>query len=458
LLLERYKELSANSNTFSLYTEAGNGKLGCMYYSFNSNYRYIKSYLKNYETFKAADGVDRNEWEMNPEHGQEMLKQHTVKMLQSKLFSKNERVYYQTRKGETLGSIPIDYTENEKWILIFLILLDAYFEDIPNYFLERTQYVLENLIASSNGSLDITKETMKFIKECSDKPTIDMFSQDYIYIDTFFQPYDSQDFLSLYLNSNENEKQKLHEYVRSNYETKARNCILSKKFKASGVYDRGMVIDNAKVLFLMEYFLQNMKFDGYEDYTHKIIECYKQIELIDEDRVLHFIEENREVYQMIYYNLFEQDMLEIDETVYEDEGIIPIEKIDNTTTATITKFKQINSILKRKAMERANYKCELEILCNCASHYFTSKKTGQNYLEIHHLIPREFSNEFENSIETVENYVSLCPRCHRLLHQANDRERTMALNSLFAQRGELLKARGITVDNRTIKKYYGIEE
>lgn len=90
-LLEEYKKLTKNNSALKYYSEMGTGKGGRIFEFQNTNYRYIKSFYTNYFTFKAgADGIDRSEWELNSNHGQENLKQHTVNMLKSRLFSKNE--------------------------------------------------------------------------------------------------------------------------------------------------------------------------------------------------------------------------------------------------------------------------------------------------------------------------------------------------------------------------------
>ena len=106
--------------------------------------------------------------------------------------------------------------------------------------------------------------------------------------------------------------------------------------------------------------------------------------------------------------------------------------------------------------EKTQYKCELSDLFNCK--YFTAKETNKNYLEIHHFVPREFSNEFEDSIEILDNYVALCPHCHRMLHLAVDRERIGALSFLLNKRKVALHEHHIDVDIDTIKTFYGIEE
>ena len=94
--------------------------------------------------------------------------------------------------------------------------------------------------------------------------------------------------------------------------------------------------------------------------------------------------------------------------------------------------------------------------------YFTSKDSSKNYLEIHHLIPREFSNEYDKSIEVLGNYIALCPHCHRLLHFAVDRERSSALTYLFNKhKDELRKLELLYKDDekelKKLKEFYHID-
>lgn len=89
--------------------------------------------------------------------------------------------------------------------------------------------------------------------------------------------------------------------------------------------------------------------------------------------------------------------------------------------------------------------------------YFTSKETHKNYLEIHHFIPKEFANDFDKSIEILENYVVLCPKCHRKIHLAEDKERKHMINKLFNERVDLLSAKGIKIEKEQIYRYYNIE-
>lgn len=462
-LLNKYIEMSENIEILKQYAETGTGKYGKMFKFINTNYRLISSIITNYNTFKVIDGIDRANWELNTNHGQENLKQHTVNMLQMKLFSKDERIYYKTQKGETLEKISDEYEENEKWLLVYMLILDAYFENCPNYILERTKEIIEDFQVYNNDIKNITEVISKFIVFSDTMDIYELFEQEYIYMDTFFLPFEDNDFLALYNQSNKEEKEELFEYVKENYRNRDYKCILSKKYKPSGVYNRNMVRDNAKLLYITS-FINNTNFRDFSDFTNKIVDYYKTIEpTIDTGKLKQFIfKHHKPVFEMIYINALRPEILDenrINDLEATAETIAEIEKskIDDTTSNNIEQLNKISGILKKKAKERVEYKCELEELCTCESHYFTSKETKKNYVEIHHFIPREFSNDFEKTIEVIENYVSLCPRCHRMIHKAVDRERDVLIAFLFNKRKGSLDLKGLKISLDEIKKYYKIE-
>lgn len=101
-------------------------------------------------------------------------------------------------------------------------------------------------------------------------------------------------------------------------------------------------------------------------------------------------------------------------------------------------------------------KCVLDECEICK--YFTAKENGKNYLEIHHFIPREFANDFDYPIEVLENYVALCPNCHRKIHLAVDSERKHMINIIFNLRQELLAKKGLVITLQDLYNYYKIDE
>lgn len=482
-----YVEMCKDSEFLSQYSKTGDGKFGKMFAFQNTNYRLLLSFITNYKTFKkGADGIDRSLWELNGNHGQEKLKQHTQNMIKSRFFSKNKRTYYHTRKGEVLENISSEYSEEEKWILVYLLLIDSYFDNTPNYILKRSEEVWGNFLVYEKSNNDIIKMLLDFINESKTERFNNFFEQEYLYFDTFHTPFKNYDFLANYVNSNEYDKKELYDYIVENHEklndllrqkknndpekiskveellSNFNNDVISSKYCSGGVYTKGTIIDNAKILYISTY-INSTNFKDFVDFIHKVIDKYAEIETIDSRKIYRFIFASyKDIYENCYVNIFDPDYdddiplannmseEEENEILEEVQKISVIEDLDQRTKSS--------SILKKKALERAEYKCELEGICHCSSLYFTSKKTQKNYMEVHHLIPREFSNDFEKSIEQIENYVSLCPRCHRFIHYATDEKRKPAINYLYDRKIGSLNNKGIEITEKQLNQYYKIEE
>ncbi len=456
-ILEKYIEMSENSNVFNKYYKCGKKNYGNMFMFKNTNYRTILTFESSYKKFKKVNGINRSDWEKNELYNQEKDKHRTVRMLGTKLFSKNERIFYKTEKGNVLEKIIINeekFSQSEKWILIYFLILDSYFNNKANYIKSVTNYFFENFITSGMLEEDIEEELKKIIL-VQDKEIKDLIRYKYLYMDTFKFVYNGYDFLNDYISSSKEQKDQLYIYIENNLKNKNSCCIISKKYASNGNYTKDTLIDNAKLLF-MTIILKNNKI-SFKEFVKNLVERYSNIEKnIDTGKILNFIFKNRDVFEIIYYNIFEIDYLGL-ETNYTVEGEIEESKIDDTSTKNSNILKRTSAILKKKAKERSDYKCELEKICGCDNFYFTSKETNQNYLEIHHFIPREFSNDFERSIEIIDNYITLCPRCHRMIHLATDRERKTLINYIYDNRSKRLEEKGLKITKKEIIRYYNIE-
>lgn len=64
------------------------------------------------------------------------------------------------------------------------------------------------------------------------------------------------------------------------------------------------------------------------------------------------------------------------------------------------------------AIADANYLCEFD---NQHKH-FISKFNGENYVEAHHLIPMQYQDQFDKSLDIHANIVSICLVCHKKIH------------------------------------------
>lgn len=105
------------------------------------------------------------------------------------------------------------------------------------------------------------------------------------------------------------------------------------------------------------------------------------------------------------------------------------------------------------ALEHANYQCEL----NNNHQSFISKKTNKKYMESHHLVPLSAysTGEFEDTeLDRVANIISLCPSCHRLIHNGKDENVHEKLSILFQARKKRLTNAGINISLVELQELY----
>lgn len=128
--------------------------------------------------------------------------------------------------------------------------------------------------------------------------------------------------------------------------------------------------------------------------------------------------------------------------------ILPRPKMVNSNGS----FKwQRNSIIVSQVIKSAHYCCEYDITHKT----FTSKKTGENYVEGHHLVPLQNQEHFTNSLDVYANIISLCPICHCLLHRGVQNERKYVLEKVFDDRKQRLQNSGINLTVRDLFKIIG---
>lgn len=461
-LLNIYKDLCKNERWYDIYCSTGEKSNGKILYFLNTNYRNLWVFEAGYNVFKEIENIGRDKWIHNENHGEEKEKQHTVNMLKSKIFSRASNRYYRSKKGLAFADmLESDFSKEERWIIIYLTILNGYFANIQNYTHNRILQIVELMKNRGISREEYVKILLDFIKQC-DKGDIEIFRHDYLYFDTFYKNFEDIDFLKIYIDSTLEEKQELKEYVsnqpKNRETTKEETCTISYKYKSKGSYVKSTIIDNAKI----QYFtlaLLDREYKNYSEFFEFALIKYSEIYRdTDTDKVINFIEEHKDVYKLIYEEVFNiiQYSLNFREDKNVKESDVDLEeKIDDTDINSIDKYNKVSTILKKLAKTNSNYRCELEDFYGCQ--YFTSKESHKNYVEVHHLIPRAVGNDFESSIEVVENYVALCPHCHRLVHLGEDVERKPALHNLYIKRIEALKQKGLYITEKELKDYYLIE-
>lgn len=105
-----------------------------------------------------------------------------------------------------------------------------------------------------------------------------------------------------------------------------------------------------------------------------------------------------------------------------------------------------------RAIVDADYLCEI----NNSHVTFTSKVSGNNFVEAHHLIPMSCQEDFlPDSLDVTPNIISLCPICHRALHHAQFTIKESMLKKIFSRKRKAdLKKCNLSVDIDTLLDYY----
>jgi 5-methylcytosine-specific restriction enzyme A len=104
------------------------------------------------------------------------------------------------------------------------------------------------------------------------------------------------------------------------------------------------------------------------------------------------------------------------------------------------------------AISNAHFKCENDPIHET----FKSSTTLQQFVEAHHLIPMEFQDDFQGSIDVPENIISLCPNCHRAFHNSINITKVELIKKFYNFRKKLLFDRGIIIDENKLMEYYKI--
>ena len=118
-----------------------------------------------------------------------------------------------------------------------------------------------------------------------------------------------------------------------------------------------------------------------------------------------------------------------------------------------TRYK-IDPRIAKTVIANNNYMCEYAQILGTVHKTFSNKK-GVQYQEGHHLIPIKAQKNIVVNIDRTENIVSLCPTCHRAIHNACKDEKLEILTKLYAKKIKDLKKCGIDITLEDLfNKYY----
>jgi len=465
-LLEIYKEKNNNPEWFFSHSSLAEDNVGSMFEYTNTNSRTQASFLNAFSKFLEIENRPRKLWPKQEDHGQEMHKHYVVNMIQSKLFKKDaNELYNRTAKGLLYNDfIKLNIPEDDKWFINYLFLLNGYYLNRKNYIIYRVKQDLLGYLLSVDGVTEglLIRYANELLKADSFRVIL---RSHFFFIHSF---YDDSDFLINYLRASEAEREELAGYIEENLKTEKFACCISKKYQPGGNFTQNMLLDETRVFLLTLLFIQSKDVSSTNIYEIFVGSFNQNISTVKEKVVLSYLHRNKNIFDAIFAEILESEDLEIDvsDTITIEEATQILEAgtedkaedyIDETSEVGRQKIKAVYGIKKRQARILSGYKCGLETINNCGPIYFTAKVTGKNYLELHHFIPREFRNDFSYSIEVLANYITLCPRCHRQIHLAVDRERKHLINALYEERKTRLVVVGLKLDLSEIYAYYKID-
>jgi 5-methylcytosine-specific restriction protein A len=102
------------------------------------------------------------------------------------------------------------------------------------------------------------------------------------------------------------------------------------------------------------------------------------------------------------------------------------------------------------ALERAGYSCEIDR----GHKTFEVRNASHLFMEGHHLIPVQFQDDFEHSLDVPENIISLCPNCHRAIHKAKANLQKDLIELFYKRRKQSLFKRGLYLELNELIYYY----
>jgi len=123
-------------------------------------------------------------------------------------------------------------------------------------------------------------------------------------------------------------------------------------------------------------------------------------------------------------------------------------KITNSSTRYKRNPSQAASVIKKN-----NYKCQFDPTHDS----FVSASSGNQYVEVHHLIPISKTDDFTYSLDVPANLIVLCPNCHKTIHLASEEEKVVLLNKFYQERVDQLERAGIAVEFEKLCDFYGIK-
>ncbi len=294
-ILEFYLNQQKYPEWYQKFQSTAKNKSGKVFSHTSTNYRNILNFLSDLDKFKQNNGVSRSEFKKYDNNGQEIDKQRIMPLTNANIIVKDIDKFYLTPIGYVcLDLIEGDYQEQEKWILLYILLLNYQNEGRNNDIILTSKEYIKYLTNVGLKETEILEE-LKNVQKCTEIDQI--FKKDIFWYITFAK---DRQFLQKYMTSTKEEKEMLFSYViNAQKDRKSKDCI-GHKYVAGGAMLKSTFLEECELLFYT-YSLTLHKYDTLEEMVERLLELYKEIHgTLNKDVIEKFIKNNRSIYQSVF--------------------------------------------------------------------------------------------------------------------------------------------------------------
>ncbi len=305
-ILSYYLQQQENPNWVKKFQSTSDDNSWKIYPFTNTNFRTIDSFLRQMDSMKDVNWIDRKNWAKTDWAWQEKDKQRINNLRKAKFItSKTETIFEITPAWFTCLSISNQsqtknitikdwLNKDEQRLLLYLLLLN-YWEEKRKETINCSRRCFNELKKILSDSEIFNELEYLIINKCKNKASL--FSTDIFRYITFAN---DDRFLEVYKNSSISEREKLHNYV-INKASEQTDCI-AHKYISSWAFSTSMFKNEATVLYLTnKILLENPK--TFDDFVGYVIKIYGNIYTISPQRILKFIQWNKMIYEEIFNSI-----------------------------------------------------------------------------------------------------------------------------------------------------------
>lgn len=301
-ILDYYLNQQNNSIWYHKFQSTSSKQSGKTFSYVNTNFRYLLSFVEQFEKFKSNFGKERKDWSERLPCGQESDKHRVINLMRAGFITMEEGYYFVTPKGLALMDLAnSDLINIEKWILIFLLILDYKGETRKVDILKTTLDVFRKINISGVRKdifLNALEKNLKISKK--DK----LFEEDIFWLISFVN--DSQ-FLNIYNCNSEQEKNCLKEYVKNCSKDKRSRDLIAHKFVNSGAYNCSMFKDDINVLYFSDVVVRSRNLEPIQFFEELVSLYVEHYSIADKTKIMLFIQNHKSIYEKIRLAIFKED-------------------------------------------------------------------------------------------------------------------------------------------------------